>query len=157
MTSVSAPTSQQDRLPAAVAAGIAGDAPTDEAPVAERPAADRFMRALLRVREVDRSPRVEREAHRGFRVSMVVSGVRCLITYLLVPILVPILGFAGVFAAPVGIVLCLVAGVNGVVSVRRFWIGDHRYRWMYTWFIAVVFVILAIAMATDISRIAGAL
>jgi hypothetical protein len=41
--------------------------------------------------------------------------------------------------------------------VRRFWIGDHRYRWMYTWFIAIVFVILAIAMATDISRIASAL
>jgi len=156
MTSVSAPPSQQDRRSETETIPVEA-APAAGAPAPERSAADRFMRALLRVREVDRSPRVEREAHRGFRVSMVVSGVRCLITYLLVPILVPILGFAGVFAAPIGILLCLVAGVNGVISVRRFWIGDHRYRWMYTWFIAIVFVILAIAMATDISRIASAL
>ncbi|RGE18088.1 hypothetical protein D1J51_15125 [Leucobacter sp. wl10] len=115
------------------------------------------MRRLLRVREVDRSAKTEREAHRGFRVSMIVSGVRCLISYLLVPILVPIIGFAGVFAAPVGIALCVVAVVNGVYSLRRFWIGDHRSRWMYTWFIAVVFVILAIAMATDISRIVSSI
>lgn len=120
---------------------------------AAEPAADRFMRRLLRVDRIEKSHRMEQKAHRGFRVSMVVSGVRCLITYLLVPILVPIIGFAGILAAPIGIALCLVAGVNGVISVRRFWAGDHRAKWMYTWFIAVVFVVLAVALATDISRI----
>lgn len=155
MSAVRAPSTDEERSAASAASPDAALGSPE--PPSERPLADRFMRSLLRVREVDRSARVEREAHRGFRVSMAVSGVRCLITYLLVPILVPILGFAGVFAAPVGILLCLVAGVNGVVSVRRFWIGDHRSRWMYTWFIAVVFVILAVAMATDISRMVSGL
>ncbi|PRI12263.1 hypothetical protein B4915_02530 [Leucobacter massiliensis] len=115
------------------------------------------MRRLLRVSEVDRSAKVQREAHRGFRTSLIVSGVRCLISYLAIPILVPILGVAGVFAAPVGILLCVVAVLNGIYSVRRFWISDHRSRWMYTWFMAVVFAILAVALVTDVSRIAGAL
>lgn len=117
-------------------------------------AADRFMRKLLRVegKQVDRSARTEREAHRSFRTSMIVSGVRCLITYLLIPILVPIIGFAGVLAAPIGIALCCVAYVTGVYSLRKFWVSNHRSRWMYTAFIAVVFVILAIAIAADISR-----
>ncbi|WP_298041442.1 hypothetical protein, partial [uncultured Microbacterium sp.] len=98
------------------------------------------MRRLLRITTIQKSVKTEREAHRGFRTSMIVSGVRCLITYLLVPILVPIIGFAGIVAAPIGIALCLIAAVNGVISVRRFWLSDHRARWMYTWFIAFVFV-----------------
>lgn len=88
---------------------------------------------------------------------MIVSGIRCLVTYLLVPVLVPIIGFAGIVAAPIGILLCIVAGVSGVYSVRRFWASNHRCRWMYTWFIAIVFVVLAIALVTDIARIVGAL
>lgn len=118
---------------------------------AERSAADRFMRRLLRVRGTDK--KVVGDAHRAFRTSVIVSAVRCLITYLAIPILVPLLSFAGVVAAPVGIVLCVVAVVNGIVSMRRFWISDHRARWMYTWFMAVVFVVLGIALYADISRL----
>lgn len=117
----------------------------------ERGAADRFMRALLRVGPTDR--RVVGDAHRAFRTSVVVSAIRCLITYLLIPVLVPLLSFAGVVAAPVGIALCVVAVVNGVVSVRRFFVSDHRARWTYTWFMVVVFAVLAVAMYADISRL----
>lgn len=116
-------------------------------------AADRFMRRLLRVRTTDR--RVLRDAHKAFRVSLVISAVRCLITYLVVPIAVPLLSFAGVFAAPIGIALCVVAVVNGVVSVRRFWTSDHRMKWMYTWFMLFVFAVLAVAFYADISRLVG--
>lgn len=116
--------------------------------------ADRFMRRLLGVRTPTR--RADAGAHRAFRVAVAVSAVRCLITYLLIPVLVPVLSLAGWVAAPVGVLLCLVAVVNGVVSVRRFWRADHRQRWMYTIFMAVVFVILAIALASDLNRL-GAL
>ena len=91
-------------------------------------------------------------AHRAFRISVVVSAVRCVITYLLVPVLVAVGSVAGWFAAPVGIALCVYAGVNGVVSVRRFWAVDHRQRWMYTAFIGVVFVVLTVALVTDLVR-----
>lgn len=123
-----------------------------DAPNTKRSAPDRFMRWLLRVEGAKKTPFINRDAHRNFRVALIISGVRCLITYLLIPILVPILGVAGVLAAPVGIALCAVAVVNGVVSVRRFWISDHRGKWMYTWFMVVVFAILAVALVADISR-----
>ncbi|WIY83718.1 hypothetical protein [Propionimicrobium sp. PCR01-08-3] len=114
-------------------------------------AADRFMRRLLRVRELDRSSGLA--AHRAFRISVLVSGVRCLITYLLIPVLVPIVGLAGWVAAPISLALCVLAFVNGIVSARRFWKSDHRDRWLYTAFITVVFVILTIALATDLARL----
>ncbi|MBL3678975.1 hypothetical protein D3230_06645 [Leucobacter chromiireducens subsp. solipictus] len=110
------------------------------------------MRRLLRVSEIKKTPFIDRDAHRNFRVAIIISGVRCLITYLLIPILVPIVGVAGVLAAPVGIVLCAIAVVNGVISVRRFWVSDHRGKWMYTWFMVFVFAVLAIALVSDITR-----
>lgn len=117
--------------------------------------ADRFMRRVLGVDGLP--PRSgsssSRGAHRAFRISVMISAVRCLITYVLVPILVPILSLSGWVAAPVGMALCVLAVVNGVVSVRRFWRSDHPKRWMYTAFIGVVFVILAIALVSDLSRL----
>ena len=113
--------------------------------------ADRLMRRILGVDGPDR--RSTAGAHRAFRVSVVVSAIRCLITYVLVPVLVPILSLSGWVAAPIGLALCLLAVVNGVVSVRRFWRADHPQRWMYTAFIGVVFVILAVALVTDLTRL----
>jgi len=108
------------------------------------------MRRLLGVTGVDR--RSGRGAHRAFRVSVLVSAVRCLVTYLAVPLAVPALSLAGWVAAPVGIALCVLAVVNGTVAVRRFWVCDHRSRWMYTVFMGVVFAILAVAMYTEVQR-----
>lgn len=113
-------------------------------------AADRVMRRLLRVEGLD--PSASTGAHRAFRTSVLVSAVRCLITYLLIPILVPLLSLSGWVAAPIGIVLCVIAVVNGVVSVRRFWVADHPRRWVYTGFMAVVFVILGVAMVSELHR-----
>lgn len=121
--------------------------------VQSRSVADRFMRRLLRVPDV---PKQEiGDAHKAFRTSLVVSAIRCLVTYLVVPIAVPLVSFAGVFAAPIGIVLCVVAVVNGIHSVRRFWNSDHRMKWVYTWFIAFVFLVLAVALHADINRLIG--
>lgn len=112
--------------------------------------ADRVMRRLLRVDGLNSSAGTG--AHRAFRVSVLVSAVRCLITYLAIPIVFPLLSLSGWVAAPIGIALCVVAVVNGVISVRRFWASDHPRRWMYTGFMGVVFVILAVAMVSELHR-----
>ena len=114
---------------------------------------DRFMRRLFGV--TDPVYGSDREAHRAFRVSVVISGIRCLITYLVVPILVPLLSLSGWVAAPIGIALCIYAVINGIVSLKRFWQSDHRHRWVYTIFMGVVFAILALALVSDIARLAG--
>ena len=83
---------------------------------------------------------------------MLVSAVRCLITYLAIPILIPLLSLAGWVAAPIGFALCVVAVVNGVISIRRFWVADHPRRWMYTGFMAIVFAVLAVAMVAELRQ-----
>lgn len=119
--------------------------------------ADRFMRKLLRVESTTRTAKLERSAHRYLQASMIISGIRCLITYLLIPIAVPLIGLSGTVSAPIGLLLSAVAVVTGVVSLRKFWRSDNRYRWMYTAFILVVFIVVAITVAVDISEIVSTL
>lgn len=114
-------------------------------------AADRWMRRALGVGGVDLSS--GEGAHHTFRISVVISALRCIITYVAVPVLVPLLSLSGWVAAPIGLALCAVAAVTGVISLRRFWRADHVHRWTYTVFITIVFVILTIATITELSRL----
>jgi hypothetical protein len=122
-------------------------------PVApERTPADRFMRRLLRVGDtVDKNAIFG--ARRSTTASIVVSGIRCTITYLLIPFLTPFVGLLETIGAPLSLALCLFAMVMGVAGVRRFWIADHRSRWAYTAFIGVVLVLLSVAVVMDIRTI----
>ncbi|MFC5338442.1 hypothetical protein [Leucobacter denitrificans] len=118
-----------------------------------RPTADRFMRALLRVNGIKKTRKAEQSAHRNMQIAMIITGIRCIITYLAIPIAVPIIGLSGAVSAPIGIGLSIIAVVTGISSLRQFWRSDHKYRWMYTAFIAVIFIVLAIALVSDISTI----
>lgn len=116
----------------------------------ERTTADRFMRRLLRVGDV-----VDKNAILGARRSttaaIVVSGIRCIITYLLIPVLAPVIGISDAASAPVTIALSVLAIVMGVTGVRRFWIADHRARWAYTIFIVVIVSLLIVGIVFDLA------
>jgi len=60
-----------------------------------------------------------------------------------------------VVAAPVSIVLSILAIVLGYNSLRRFWLADHPLRWRYTAFIAVVWVLLIVGIGMDVSHLVG--
>jgi len=110
------------------------------------------MRRILRI-EGDAVPGAVFDAQNKLRSSIIISGIRCIITYLLVPIVTPIVGFMGVLAAPVSIVLSVLAIVLGYNSMRRFWLADHRLRWRYTAFIAVVWVLLLVGIGMDVANL----
>lgn len=116
----------------------------------ERTPADRFMRRWLRVGDV-----VDKNAILGARRSttaaIVVSGIRCIITYLLIPVLAPVIGISDAASAPVTIALSVLAIVMGVTGVRRFWMADHRARWAYTIFIAVIVALLSVGIVLDLA------
>ncbi len=114
-------------------------------------AADRVMLRMLRITATDRSKAAG--AHRALRTSMIVSGLRCLVTYIALPLLAPVVSVAGVLATPLGILLSLAALVSGTISLRRFWVSDHRGKWMYTAFVAVIFAVVAITLTVDITKL----
>ncbi|MEX2550368.1 MAG: hypothetical protein WD638_09075 [Nitriliruptoraceae bacterium] len=111
---------------------------------ASRSAADRIARQVLRIGDAD--PR----ALFSLKGSIWLSAVRCIITYAVLPALAPLVGWIGVVARPVAIVLVLAAIVLSMHSLRRVWLADWGHRWAYTAFITVVLILLAVVLAVDI-------
>ncbi len=118
-----------------------------------RPAADVFMRRLLRVPDVPtkRPP----SANRAFSTSILVSAVRCLLTYVLLPFVAPLVGFASGVGPWIGIPLSVLAIVFNVVSIRRFWLLDHKWRWGYTFIGSSVIVLVTVLLVSDLAALVG--
>lgn len=164
---VAAPPSRATRPPS-VPSGLAGrvagwddvgvsSVPTvtrAPAPAVTRTPADEVMRRLLRVD--DAAPRLgEEELRRGFSQSMLVSAVRCVITYLVIPFLGPVIGLAAGVGPIVGIPVGALAIAFNIKSMRRFWRADHRFRWHYTVVGGLVVAMLVVLIAIDLVELLG--
>ncbi|MGY6500740.1 MAG: hypothetical protein ACXIVQ_07620 [Acidimicrobiales bacterium] len=131
-------------------------APTSvcEATTPERSAADRRMRRLLRL-PVD-GPKVSLfAAQSAFSKSIAISATRCLITYVLLPILRPLIDLSGGVGPALGLTVGFVSMVAIVFAVRRFFAADHKWRWGYTWVGGGIFVLLTVQAIVDVRALLG--
>ena len=120
---------------------------------APRPAADVAMRRLLRI--PDGRTATEGAAQRAFSTSVLVSAVRCILTYLVLPFVAPALGLATGVGPAIGIPIGVVAIACNVMTIRRFWAADHRWRWAYTALALTVIALLVVLMARDVVTLVG--
>ena len=90
---------------------------------------DAFMRRLLRLPSgTDPSATAEK----AFGTSILISTVRCLLTYVVLPLLKPVVDLSGGVGPVLGLFLGTVSAVAIVASMRRFWAANHRWRWGYS-------------------------
>jgi len=109
-----------------------------------RSTADRIARQVLRIGEADH------QALLSLKGSIWLSGIRCIITYAVLPALAPVVGWIGVLARPLSVLLVLAAMVLSIHSLRRVWLADWAQRWAYTAFISVVLVLLSVVLVVDV-------
>ena len=102
---------------------------TETRPTPDRSNGDLLMRKVLRID--DSAEETNEEAQSAFQKSIIISAIRCTLTYVLIPFVVPVLGFAAAVDAPLGIALSLVAIVSVTYSLRKFFGSDHPRRWQY--------------------------
>lgn len=136
-------------------AAVTAPAATTAIPV--RPPADQLVCRLLRL-PVERPPARsraarERDVQQAFSRSMLLSAARCLLTYVVLPFLAPLLGAARGVGPWIGIPLAAVAIVFNVKSIRRFWAADHRWRWAYTTVGTAVIALLVVLVARDVAEL----
>lgn len=116
--------------------------------------ADFAMRRLLRI--PDGPPSADdASAHRLFSASILISAVRCLLGYVVLPILTPMLGAAAGAGPAIGLPIGLVALVFDVRGIRRFWLADHRWRWPITALYSAVIVLVMVLVISDIVHLAS--
>lgn len=122
--------------------------------VSDRSSADVFMRKLLRL-PVDAPPTSVFGTEDAFGKSIAISAIRCTFTYILLPLLAPVVAISGSVAAPlIGITLGLVSMVAIVFSMRRFFASDHKWRWWYSFIGGSILVMLIIMMGLDVNTLA---
>ena len=118
----------------------------------ERSPADRFMRKLLRIS--DRPEHVsDDQVNRIFETSILISATRCLLAYVVFPIFAPALYAATSWGPMIGLVVGVVALFFDVVSIRRFWKADHRWRWPMTAIYACVITLVTVLLVSDITHL----
>ena len=94
-------------------------------------------------------------ASRTFSISMVISGVRCVLAYVVFPWLLPVLGVTGGVGPGVGLAIGTVAiGFNGW-SIVRFWRSDHRRKWIVVPINVAVIILLLVLVGFDVADLTG--
>jgi hypothetical protein len=96
----------------------------------------------------------EDAAHRLFSASMLLSAFRCLLSYVFLPIITPILGATAGAGPVLGIPIAVVALVFDVRGIRRFWLVDHRHRWGITVIYLAVMGMVSYLLVRDILHLA---
>ena len=93
------------------------------------------------------------QAENAFSFALLFSGVRCIIMYVILPFVLPIIGLAGDFGAWLDIVINLIAIGAIIYSLRRFWTINYNRKWQY-FPVAIVALFLLIAfIALDLNTI----
>ncbi len=117
--------------------------------VAQRSPADMVVRRLLRIRERPAGVSAN-SAYSAFQRSMLISAIRCTLTYVIFPFVLPAAGFATGVGPIVGIAIGLVAITCDVFTIRRFFSVDHRWRWHFSAIAGSVICLLLVLMVQDV-------
>ncbi len=133
-------------LPASTAAGcpipVLGDLAGGECPVDHRAPSD----------DTDAQ---QDSAARMFSTSVMISGIRCVLAYVVFPWILPLFGLTDWLGPWIGIVISLVAIGFNVASIRRFWRADHPWKWAISTINVSVIGLLSVLLVMDLSTVLG--
>ncbi|NJM06123.1 hypothetical protein HC891_07855 [Candidatus Gracilibacteria bacterium] len=96
------------------------------------------------------TPDDTRPADRAFGASLVFSALRCILQYIVLPIVLPLVGLAGDFSIGVVMLLDLVALTAIVYSMRRLWQLNHPQRWSFLPMALAIVVLILVMLGYDI-------
>lgn len=116
----------------------------------QRSAADETVRRILRVSDRPTAPDA---AGRAFGQSMLISTVRCTLTYVVFPFVLPALGLVSGAGIALGLATGVVAIVADVIAIRRVFAADHKWRWQFASLAVAVIAALVILLAQDVAAL----
>ncbi len=93
----------------------------------------------------------EEEAQRTFSTSVVVSGVRCPLTYLVFPFVLPLVGIASGVGSGIGIVFSVIGIAANLWSIQRFHRSKHPWRWPITAINVGIIILLSVLLVIDVT------
>ena len=95
------------------------------------------------------------QVERAFNLSLFVSGIRCVLAYVLLPFVAPLIGLAPGVGPTLGIAIAVVAIAANVISMRRFWRVQHPWRRPVTVLHVGVIGFLLVLISGDVAELIG--
>lgn len=89
----------------------------------------------------------------AFSRSVVISGIRCMLAYIVFPWLLPLFGLAAGVGSVVGLVVGVVAIGFNVASIRRFRTYDVSWRWAVMTVNVAVIGLLVVLIGIDLAEL----
>jgi hypothetical protein len=117
---------------------------------------DAFMLRVLRVTPHVAGEASSAPAERAFGLSLAVSGLRCILQYVVLPIVLPLIGLAGGFSLAIVLVLDIVALTLLISSLRFFWRTQHPRRFDMLPLAGVIILLVIGSLSFDIWNIVAA-
>jgi ABC-type iron transport system FetAB permease component len=108
---------------------------------------DRVVARMLFV--TPNPPRADAPPDQLLGFAVLVSGVRCIVQYAILPFGLPLLGLAVGAARGITLVLDVIAVIAAVTSLRRMWAVQHPQRWRYLLIAVGVIVFAGVFIAID--------
>ena len=93
----------------------------------------------------------EEEAQKTFSTSILISAVRCLLTYVIFPFVAPLVGIASGVGSTIGVITSIIGVAANVWSIQRFHSSKHPWRWPITAINVGIIVLLSILFVIDLT------
>lgn len=116
---------------------------------------DRTVERLLRVTPGERTMTQERSAENTFMLSMLFTGIRCVLEYIVLPFMLPLLNLSNTIAVPLVLAVNLVALAAMIHSVRKFWAIDYKHKRAFLGVALVGGMILIVFMIGNVRALLG--
>ena len=95
----------------------------------------------------------EASASRIFSISILISAIRCTLTYVLFPWVLPLLGIAKGVGPGVGVTVGVIAIAFNILSIRRFARSTHPWKRVVIALNCCVIVLLLVLVALDVAEL----
>lgn len=90
-------------------------------------------------------------ANRSVGGSLILSSIRCTLQYIVLPFVLPLLGFGGIFSSVLTLVLSAAAVTLILYNVVELW--PTSWRWRYLGLATVLLLIMAVFLVDDVRRL----
>ena len=93
------------------------------------------------------------QPERVFSQSILISGIRCVLTYVIFPFVFPVIGITSGIGSTIGLIIGTIAIVANIFSIRRFHKADHKYKWPVTALNVGIIILLVILIVLDANNL----
>ena len=89
------------------------------------------------------------QPERLFSQSILISVVRCTLSYIVFPFILPVVGITSGVNSGVGFILSAIAIAANALSIRRFWLAGHKYKVPVSALNLAIIVLLVVLVVGD--------